>query len=80
MGTQHITTFPDVRKNIPHYPLTEKNESLSMEATELTAHPHTFNSSFIRHRDSFIELDAQCSCGGTLHAFDGVGRVSARRR
>jgi hypothetical protein len=79
MGTQHITTFPDVRKKIAHYPPTEKNESLSMEAMEITAHLHTFDSGLIRHRDHFIELGAQCSRGGTLRAFDGVGRVSARR-
>lgn len=78
MGTQHITTFPDVRKKTPHYPPTEKNESLSMEAMEITAHMYTFDSGLIRHRDRFIKLGAQCSCGGTLHAFYGVGRVSAR--
>ncbi len=80
MGTQHITTFPDVRKKIAHYPPTEKNESLSMEAMEITAHMYTFDSGLIRHRDSFIELGAQCSRGGTLHAFDGAGRIGARGR
>ena len=77
MDTQHITAFPDMQKNRP-LSTTEKNESLSMEATEITAHLHTFDSGLIRHRDSFIEPSAQCSRGGTLRAFDGTGRVSAR--
>ena len=56
-----------------------KDESLSMEAMEITAQMHTFDSGFTRHCDSFIELGAQCARSGTLRAFDGVGRVGARR-
>lgn len=50
-----------------------------MEAMEITAQMHTFDSGLIHRRDSFIELGAQCARSGTLRAFDGVDRVGARR-
>jgi hypothetical protein len=50
-----------------------------MEAMEITAQMHTFESGLTRRRDSFIELGAPCARSGPLRAFDGVGRVSARR-
>lgn len=78
MGTERITAFLSMQTKSPIVH-TEKNESLSMEAPEITTQMDTFDSGLIRHRDSFIELGAQCSRCGTLRAFDGASRVSARR-
>ena len=78
MGTERITAFPSMQTQLPTVH-TEKNESLSMEAPEIKTQMDTFDSDLIRHRDSFIELGAQCSRGGTLRSFDGASRVGARR-